>query len=149
MKININFQEQGLVRLDSNCENISFGINWQDQDIYYPDKNWSDLGIAVLSCWIGTIIELIEEKDEGQFPFLDGPYFLIAKYNRRTGMLHLSPKGVNTQSVVKLADFINELIIAINQIKQELTQRNIREKDKKALEKGLVILNKYLFKIEL
>ncbi|EAZ91006.1 hypothetical protein [Crocosphaera chwakensis] len=148
MKININFSNQKLVRLESSFYNISFGINWECEKIYYPDQNWSDLGIAVLGCWIGTVQELIKGKNEAEFIFLDGPYFLAAKYNKKSGILQLTPEGLDIKCQIKLSDFIDKLIIAIEQVHQELKQRNIREKEQMSLEKGINILKDSLKQLE-
>jgi hypothetical protein len=79
MKIHVNLNNQDLVKFDPSYKNIVFGINWQYQNIYYPDEKWSDRGIGVLGCWIGTIMDFLEGKTQGQFPFLEGPYFIAAQ----------------------------------------------------------------------
>lgn len=144
MQITVNFDEALLIRYKAGFEPLLFEITWNNDEIVYPMKNWSDFGKVILGFWVVTISEIIDGSDEVEFYFMDGPYFISAKYNREINLLYLSPKGINSTWTVSLNDLIKQLISAFEEVNSGLVQRNIGVKDQGYCKQCILALKAYL-----
>lgn len=94
--------------------------------------------------WATTIVQLLERADEGEFLFMDGPYLVKAKYNRRTGIVELIPKGCDLVWKMLIVELLKQLVQAIDKASGELAIRAIGEKKRAALAKNSASLKRYL-----
>lgn len=144
MDIKVEFDDEQLVWFKNGEGSLFFEVTWEDKEIHYPMDNWSDFGDIVLGMWITTILELLEGANEGEFLFMDGPYLVKAKYYRKTGMVALSPKGLDVVWNMQLTELVKKLIQALDKAREELAKREIREKQQAGFEKYSAILGGYL-----
>ena len=151
MNINVEFDDRLLPRFIEGTSPLLFKITWECDRVEYPMKNWSDFGLVVLGWWIAIALKMFKGDDGGEFLFMDGPYSVAAKYDRETGELELSPKGLDVIWKVQYIDFVKALIDAVQRVDEELVKRGIGEKERQVIEKYSAILKGCLVeqKIEL
>ncbi|HCV31984.1 MAG TPA: hypothetical protein DGO89_18560 [Microcoleaceae bacterium UBA9251] len=151
MNIKVNFDNSLLSRYIEGNSPLLFEITWEYDRIEYPMKNWSDFGLVVLGWWIAIALKFFKGEDRGEFLFMDCPYSVTAKYDRETGELELSPKGLDVIWKVQYIDFVKALIDAVQRVDEELVKRGIGEKERLVIEKYSAILKGCLVeqKIEL
>jgi hypothetical protein len=140
MNIKVNFDDSLLSRFIEGSSPLLFEITWEHDRVEYPMKNWSDFGLVVLGWWIAIALKFFKGDDRGEFLFMDGPYSVTAKYNRETGELELSPKGLDVIWKVQYIDFVKMLIDAVQRVDGELAKRGIGEKERLVIEKYSAIL---------
>jgi hypothetical protein len=151
MNIKVEFDDSLLPRFIEGSSPLLFEITWEYDRVEYPMKNWSDFGLVVLGWWIAIALKFFKGEDRGEFLFMDGPYSVTAKYDRDTGELELSPKGLDVIWKVQYIDFVKALIDAVKRVDEELLKRGIGEKERRVIEKYSAILKGCLVeqKIEL
>ncbi len=140
MNIKVEFDDRLLSRFIEGNSPLLFEITWEYNQVEYPMKNWSDFGLVTLGWWIAIAVKFFKGEDRGEFLFMDGPYSLTAKYNRETGELELSPKGLDAIWYVQYIDFVKALINALKRVDEELGKRGIGEKERQVIEKYSAIL---------
>ncbi|PSB13957.1 hypothetical protein C7B69_19625 [filamentous cyanobacterium Phorm 46] len=151
MNIKVKFDDDLLPRFIEGTSPLLFKITWECDRVEYPMKNWSDFGLVVLGWWIAIALKMFKGDDRGEFLFMDGPYSVAAKYDRETGELELSPKGLDVIWKMQYIDFVKALIDAVQRVDEELVTRGIGEKERQVIEKYSAILKGCLVeeKIEL
>lgn len=146
MRIQVNLNEPHFSESQSD---IFFAIYWEYKGIFYPEENWSDFGIRLLSFWTSTIKDLVEQnRKESVFNFMDGPYRIQAQYDRKTHNVKLFLEREYIIWETKINIIINELIRAIGKVHIELERKNKLSKYKDGLNKLSTILNRCLSKVE-
>ena len=140
MNIKVEFDDRLLSRFIEGNSPLLFEITWEYDRVEYPMKNWSDFGLVTLGWWIAIALKFFKGEDRGEFLFMDGPYSVTAKYNRETGELELSPKGLDAIWYVQYIDFVKALINALKRVDEEVGKREIGEKERQVIEKYSAIL---------
>lgn len=140
MNIKVKFDDRLLPRFIEGTSPLLFEITWEHDRVEYPMKNWSDFGLVVLGWWIAIALKFFKGEERGEFLFMDGPYSVAAKYDRETGELELSPKGLDVIWKVQYIDFVKALIDAVQRVDEELVKRGIGEKERLVIEKYSAIL---------
>ena len=143
MKIEVIIDREDIRERLEKKQPILFEVPWEHNGMYYPMTNWSDFG-HVLGWWAMTAIQLLEEVDERRFMFMDGPYFINARYYRETGLVELSPKGTEVVWKVQMFDLLTKLVEALDQVYEELVEIGISPKDLDYLKKDSAMLKTYL-----
>lgn len=144
MDIKVEFDDEQSVWFKNGEGTLFFEVTWEDNGIHYPMENWSDFGDVILGWWGTTIVQLLEGSDEGEFLFMDGPYSVKAKYNRRTGIVELIPKGRDTVWRMPIIDLLKKLVQALDKASGELVRRTSGEEKRAALAKSSAVLRRYL-----
>ena len=146
MRIQVNLNDPHFSESQSD---IFFAIYWEHDNTFYPEENWSDFGIRLLSFWTSTIKELVEQNHkESVFNFMDGPYRIQAQYDGKTHNVKLFLERDYIIWETRIDIIINELIRAIEKVYIELKQKNKLSEYKDGLKKLSAILNRCLSKVE-
>jgi hypothetical protein len=115
MNIKIDVGEE-ILSLNSFNDKTVFGIYWEHDGVFYPSESWTDFGYIIIGWWVSTIIRFSNQETEGDFSFMDGPYSILAKYNKKTGNLILNSENKSIFWQANILDIIQSLHDAINLI---------------------------------
>ncbi|NES97677.1 MAG: hypothetical protein F6K32_21195 [Desertifilum sp. SIO1I2] len=148
MNIEVKFEGIKSSQLITKSGQVLLKIYWVNNGVYYPDKDWIDFAFVILGWWITTILKLIEGQQEGEFMFMDGPYSIKAKYNSKTGIVELYPKGIDCLWNIHITKIIEEIIKALTKISEEIKNGNFEDKEQFFVNKGLKLLEEALLKIK-
>jgi hypothetical protein len=153
MKIKVEFDDSQLARYQQGQGQLLFEITMQDGSTEYPMPHWSDFGYVVLGWWRGTILQLLNGEDEGEFDFMDGPYCIQARYERETGKVELIPLDEFGQEegivwTTTMAVLITQLIQALGKACQELEKRQLGKREQSFMKEAILTLESYLPQVE-
>jgi hypothetical protein len=140
MQILVSLDEQLLAKYDKRGAPLFFGITWEHEGIYYPERSWMDFGVVILGWWFAATLRLRQGTDEDKFLFMDGPYAIKAKYYRQEDTLELIPEGLDTIWKVPFNELAKELIRTANGVYRELKRFGIGENDQINLNKYIALL---------
>lgn len=135
MQICLSFDQQLMEKYDARGSPLFFGIAWEHEGAYYPDKAWMDLGAVIVDWWLSTVIHLWRGSNSDKFQFMDGPYLIEAEYDPRSGMVELKPENLDITWYVPLTKIVEELVSAAEKICRELGRIGIARETQVGLEK--------------
>lgn len=114
----------------------------------FPDMNWSDFPVVILSWWLGSAETLLDEGSIGtDFRFMDGPFLLeTVRAGRGSVRLNCVRDASNKQVLVSLqttaAEFTAELLHAAKMLERTCLERGWRTEDTLALSRSIAALER-------
>lgn len=144
MQILLDFDEQLLKKYEHRGASLIFNITWEHDGVYYPSKNWIDFGVVVIGWWIGVINQLGQESNKSEFLFMDGPYSIEIKFDKKQGVVTLVPKGLDVVWIVSFSQLVGELISAAKRIYEEFNRIGVGKTDQISLQKGIKLLQQHV-----
>lgn len=129
MRIYTGFDESQLTKYIKKTKPTVFYITWEHDGTYYPDKKWDDFGEVILGWWLNAALRLARGTDEDEFVFMDGPFFIKARYDRETDIVELAPDGLDVVWKIPFKELTAEIIRAARQTTVELKRNGIPEKE--------------------
>ncbi|MFK7827064.1 MAG: hypothetical protein AB8G05_23175 [Oligoflexales bacterium] len=125
----------------------TIGIWLQDELNCYPQTDWLDNGLILLSWWTVTWQSLANSQPNQGISFMEGPYLLVAEQDLN-GNIILSDIKNNINFKISLEDFGKQLRKAINKVIRHFQSLNLRSDNLDALPKCLNIIDSELKKLK-
>lgn len=126
----INVDSTSLVKSDNNVITgiLSVSVN----DFYFPDKDWNDFIVIVLSWWAKESITLLDSNRKVVFDFMDGPFNMVI--NPIDGGQLLELNFYKKEKLLPSADklifdkfsFLKNLASVCNSVLRECQNMNIK-----------------------
>jgi hypothetical protein len=153
VEIKVAFNDSQLARYRAGKGQLLFEVTMQDGSTEYPMPHWSDFGYVVLGWWHNAIIQLIEGEKESEFDFMDGPYCVKARHNKKNGEVQLIPLDESAQEegiiwTTTITELTTQLIQALDKACQELKRRQLGEREQGFMKEAILSLKSYLARIE-
>ena len=108
----------------SKSGNITGEICFQIDDFFFPESNWNDFVVVILTWWNKSINTLIASSvgTVVEFNFMDGPFYIQgAKKNEEEVTLHFIKRSVVGENIFYSIDTdISELKRSINQASKKV-----------------------------
>jgi len=112
----------------------------KEDNFFFPQNEWNDFILVVLSWWSREIIHLLNGDIEiGSFCFMDGGYeFLIGKNPNNTYYLQCINNPFNPKIVYEIIEIdINEFLVSLYSSIKEVAEILISKKDIKIKDEGI------------
>ena len=129
MQIEIKLNDGLKEVIPSKLELTPMFIYFENQNEYYPEKNWIDNPVIVLGWWTYSLVDLLKGGSGQGFSFMEGAFDLNATTNGNDIELRSDDGRINWK--VNNVDFANALIAALKK-----TSRLLYEKGHPELTKG-------------
>ncbi len=140
MKIHLNLDEELLNKRVGQISPLLFGIAWEENGVFYPDKDWIDFGIVLIGWWFRVAFQLSKESPEGLLSFMDGPYSIKITFDKQTKSVAFEPEGLAVVWKASIEEFRKELIRGAEVVHDKLLQMNIDTESQVALRQGCEVL---------
>ena len=113
----------------------------------FPDENWNDFVIIILSWWLNATYKLLENHSFSEdFYFMDGSYKIKTGYQEedKFNMIFIKNNEIIIQSsIVHIEDFVSDILNKVNDLIRELIRLKIKNNsDFKELQSSYVKLQK-------
>ena len=90
-------------------------------DTVFPDNQWSDMTLSILSMWTENLIRHKGQKSSYILYFMDGPYYLEVNQETYslliTGISERQDRRIEFSCICSLGDFLSELKSAFISLK--------------------------------
>ena len=121
------------------------GIIYYDfDDFQFPDKNWKDFIVVIVSWWLEVLDEILYSPIgfECELDFMEGPQFILLKKSCENSLiLECFDRDFvgtpNFSSEVSVDNFVNSLVFAANKLSNICLKENWLNDDIKNLRKSL------------
>ena len=119
----------------------------KDNEFNFPDSYWTDFSLVILSWWTTELLEQLSGKIEGEYHFMDGPFFMKGIFKKDTVeflFLERQLKGSKLlkTTVVNMEQFVIEIIRKTNVIIIECLKNNYSSSDLEILKNNYRKLQK-------
>jgi len=135
MEIKVAFDEATIRRYHARGASPVFSIYWAHNGMAYPSDDWTDFGAVILGWWLVAVEGLINGAPEARFPFMDGPFALIARTDGDETVVFTTEGEINWEmSTDELVRSINR---AASKVERELRRLGVGKREREALTRGM------------
>ena len=131
MKLSYRVDEPLLMEYHKRKSPVLIYIWWESSGEYYPESNWMDFGIVILSWWIAATNKLYSGSKREELIFMDGPYRLYL--HSEVSELIVKSKDTHIEWRTTIEDLAFELIRVGDEICSVLDRMNVKDSDSKSL----------------
>jgi hypothetical protein len=147
VRIIVKLDDSDFVAKDDVRKNLLFPILWEHAGDVYPRKDWIDFGCIIIGWWVTTVVKFLRGHDEGSFSFMDGPYALLAKFDRQTRIVTLHLQGTDKTWYVNIIEIMEALSQNIDIVYEKFEQEGVGEYDKEVFRKYTAIIQNNLLEL--
>jgi len=100
-------------------------MHWDFDGLAYPAMDWMDFAAIVLSWWLVKSRNLILGSCAEEFPFMDGPFSILANADGENLVLRF--RGNDVVISVGMRPFVESIVAASELLSQEMRNRQIAD----------------------
>ena len=126
--------------------NVTGIIYLQYDNFIFPEENWNDFIVILLTDWSKKLINLASKgTSEEVFRFMDGPFFFHIYSLDKIHEIEFCHSNSTIKRVsFNFMSFVIEFISVLNKIFPKIKNENINIKELDLINKNLKILQKYI-----